>query len=141
MTDQNRSGSIVNMPNSVNTPMYVEALLIIGSVVNEYSPQFMQPPTFNRFSIAPCNHNVTAFDHEGDCLTYELVDCKMGAGQPVPGYYLPIGVTIDPMNGEITWKKSPNSSQQNSLDHIYLSDWVNLKFDQELGQSDHSSLM
>ncbi|MEO8149278.1 MAG: T9SS type A sorting domain-containing protein [Bacteroidia bacterium] len=102
--DLNRDGGIVNIPNSINTALYTEAQLVINSAGSyNSSARFLQIPIINVIDNSPLTHNVTAYDPDGDCLTFELVSCKGAFGQPIPGYWLPNFVSIDSINGEMTW--------------------------------------
>ena len=104
MTDVNRNAGIVNIPGSVNVAMYVESLLIISSTfVNNHSPQFIQMPSFNAILQNLYTHNVTVYDPDGDCLTYELVACKDAPGHSIITYSFPAGSAMDRINGELTW--------------------------------------
>jgi hypothetical protein len=104
LEDPNRNGGIINIPGSVTVPFYIETQLVINplqGIMN--SPQFAAMPIMEAMVNTPYVHNVTAFDPDGDALSYELIPCRGAGGNPVPGYYIPANFSIDSLNGEITW--------------------------------------
>jgi hypothetical protein len=99
-----RDAGIVNIPNSINVPFYTESQLIINSTTGiNNSVQFLRMPIINGIINTPLTHNVTPYDPDGDCLTFEIVSCKGAGGLIIPGYTLPNFVSIDSINGELTW--------------------------------------
>lgn len=120
----NRNESIRNIPNSVNTPFYIETQILISPLFCNQSPRFLNPPidgasVGNRFIHIP-----GGYDPDGDSLSYELVFPKEDRDSPVIGYEYPDTfdirirdvdnptnqagtgdptVTIDPMTGELVW--------------------------------------
>ncbi len=98
------SYSFVNIPNSSPTVFYLETELVIpiGNCIAN-TPQIFMDPVF----VFPCNRNVniarTAFDFERDSLAYTLVSCKVDPVNTILGYYLPAGVSLNPVTGEFKW--------------------------------------
>jgi hypothetical protein len=105
--DPNRNYGIVNIPNSVNVPMYVESKLIIDySLGPNNSPLLLS----DIFVIGDVNKIVTynqgAYDADGDSLAYKLSICKGGGGLPIPGYSMPDAsnvIGIYPTTGDFLW--------------------------------------
>ncbi len=125
--DQNRNQGIINILNSVNVAMYVESKLEIlpGAVYNN-SVQFLAMPSFNAILNYPYKHNITAYDPDGDCLTYDLVACRMSPGIPVPTYSFPQAsntININRASGEITWD-SPVLQGEYAL-AVQITEWRN----------------
>ena len=120
----NRNANIRNIPNSVNTPFYVETQVFIDALFCNNSPRFLNPPidgasVGNRFIHIP-----GGYDEDGDSLSYELVFPKEDQDSPIIGYQYPDDfdisagdvdpvtnqdgtgpptVTIDPVTGELVW--------------------------------------
>jgi len=118
--DENRNAGVLNIPGSVNVPFYVETQLIINASLglqNIYNntPVLLEPPIDDGVVNQLFIHNPSAFDPDGDSLSYELTVCKGTGGGPVPGYSLPIGpnssITVDPYTGDFIW----NSPQQTGI--------------------------
>ncbi len=105
--DPNRNFGVVNIPNSVNVPMYIESQLVINSFLGaNNSVQLLNAPIdqgcVNRLFI----HNPSAFDPDGDSLSFKLVNCRGSQGLEIPGYSLPLAsndFSIDPINGDLIW--------------------------------------
>jgi len=107
MEDPNRNYGIVNIPNSVNQPQYVESLLVIDDEAGpNNSVEFLIMPAVNVKINSVFQYNVGAIDFDVDHLVYELVSCKGSNGEPIPGYEIPAATnafSLNAVNGEITW--------------------------------------
>lgn len=116
--DPNRVAEVVNIPGSVNVPMCVQSMIVIGTGGDDCTPRFLNPPIQNACLGQVWTHNAGAYDTDGDSLSYEAMPC-LGAdnsdadilGNPIPGYQFPNEVqpgannqyAIDPVTGTITW--------------------------------------
>ena len=106
--DPNRNNGVINIPNSVNVPMYIESLLVINP--------FLGPNNSVLLTNAPIDvgcvnkifvHNPAAYDPDGDSLSYKLVICKGQNGQDIPGYTFPMAseyFKLDSVTGDLLWK-------------------------------------
>lgn len=105
--DKNRNGGVLNIPNSVNVAFYVETILVINPFLGpNSSPSLLNPPIENACVNQPFVYNPSAFDNDGDSLSYKLVFCKGEDGLNIPGYTYPIGNTffgIDAITGDLVW--------------------------------------
>jgi gliding motility-associated-like protein len=107
LEDPNRNLGVVNIPNSVNVPMYVETLLTINPFLGyNNSPTLLNPPIdvgcVNQVFI----HNPGAYDVDGDSLSYRLVNCKTTGGIDIPGFVQPVAsnsFSINPVTGDVIW--------------------------------------
>jgi len=107
LEDPNRNYGIINIPNSVNVPFYIDTELVINPFLgSNNSVILLNPPLdygcVNRLYI----HNPGAFDPDGDSLSYKLVICKGAGGLPIPGYQLPQASNnfyIDEITGDLIW--------------------------------------
>jgi gliding motility-associated-like protein len=106
--DPNRNNGVVNIPNSVNVPMYVESVLVINQFLGaNNSVQLTNPPIDKGCVNKLYVHNPAAYDPDGDSLSYELVKCKGQGGYDIPGYTFPKATdyfTLDPITGDLIWK-------------------------------------
>ncbi len=102
VSDPNRNSGVLNIPNSVNIPFYIETTIQVSQTLNN-TPQFVADPVFKGFVNTPLTIATPCFDPEGDELIYELVPCRGINGLDVPGYFLPPGVSINPHTGIFQW--------------------------------------
>lgn len=107
MEDPNRNYGVLNIPNSVNVPMYVETQLVINPFLGyNDSPTLLNPPIdigcVNQVFI----HNPGAYDINGDSLSFRLVNCKTTGGIDIPGFIQPMAsnsFSINPVTGDVIW--------------------------------------
>jgi gliding motility-associated-like protein len=107
MEDPNRNYGVVNIPNSVNVPMYVQTTLVINPFLGyNNSPTLLNPPIdvgcVNQVFI----HNPGAYDIDGDSLSYRLVNCKTSGGIDIPGFTQPAAsnsFSVNPVTGDVIW--------------------------------------
>jgi gliding motility-associated-like protein len=135
--DPNRNYGIVNIPNSVNIPFYIETELVINPFLGiNNSVILLNPPLdfgcINRVYV----HNPGAFDPDGDSLSYKLTICKGAGGLPVPGYIYPHLVdqnnpgsfSIDLYNGDLIWDSPTIQGEYNVA--FFIEEW---RFGQRIG--------
>ncbi len=107
MEDPNRNYGIVNIPNSINQPEFVETLLVINDEAGpNNSVIFETIPALQVNNGWPFEYNCGAIDTDVDHLTYELIPCKGMNGLPIEGYEIPYAThefKMDAENGQITW--------------------------------------
>jgi gliding motility-associated-like protein len=105
--DPNRNGGVVNIPNSINVPFYVESQLIISAALGfNNSPVLLQPPIDDGTIGVTFIHNANAYDPDGDSLSYHLIFCKGAEGLPIPGYAYPAASNsfdLDAITGDLVW--------------------------------------
>jgi gliding motility-associated-like protein len=106
--DPNRNYGVVNIPNSVNVPMYIETSLTINPFLGyNNSVQLLNPPIDQGCVGKKYIHNPGAYDIDGDSLSFHLVVCKGGGGFDIPGYSYPKTSDIfkmDSVNGNLIWE-------------------------------------
>ena len=108
MEDANRNYGVVNVPNSVSVPMYIETELVINPFLgNNNSVQLLNAP-IDRGCVGKLYlHNPSAYDPDGDSLSYRLLHCKGMDGMDIPGYTYPQAsqsFEIDAVTGELRWE-------------------------------------
>jgi len=126
--DPNRNGGILNIPNSVNTPLFIYSELTISSFIGGYnnSPILLLPPIDNGCVNQPYYHNPGAYDPDGDSLSYRLVPCLGAMGQVIPGYTYPPAsnsFTLDPVTGDLFWDSPQQQGEYNVA--ILIEEWRN----------------
>jgi gliding motility-associated-like protein len=124
--DPNRNGGILNIPNSINVPLFIYSELIINPFMGGYnnSPILLIPPIDNACVEQPFYHNPGAYDVDGDSLSYRLVTCYGAMGLPIPGYTLPPAtnfLTLDSITGDLLWDSPPNQGEYNIA--ILIEEW------------------
>ncbi len=106
--DPNRNNGVINIPNSVNVPMYIETSLTINPFLGyNNSVQLLNPPIDQGCVNKKFIHNPGAYDIDGDSLSYHLVVCKGGGGFDIPGYTYPKTsdiFRIDSLSGDLLWE-------------------------------------
>jgi len=120
MEDPNRNYGVVNIPNSVNVPMYVETQLVINPFLGyNNSPTLLNPPVDIGCVGQIYIHNPGAYDIDGDSLSYRMVICKTTGGIDIPGFTYPQAsdvFAINPVTGDVIWD-SP-VLQENTTLHL-----------------------
>jgi gliding motility-associated-like protein len=107
MEDPNRNAGIINIPYSVNVPMFISTMIIVNPLLGpNSSPLLTFPPIDNGCVGVPFYHNPGAYDPDGDSLSYKLAHCRGEDGLNILGYTYPsasTGFSIDPYSGTVTW--------------------------------------
>lgn len=125
MEDPNRNAGIINIPNSVNIPFYIETTLVINPFLgNNSSPVLLNPPIDNACIYQPFTHNPWAVDPDGDSLSYRLDFCKGAGGLYIPGFFYPPAnniLTVDANTGELLWDSPLLNGEYNLC--IMIDEW------------------
>ncbi len=126
--DPNRNGGIINIPNSINTPLYIYSELTISPFLQGYdnSPVLLTPPIDNGCTQQIFYHNPGAYDADGDSLSYRLVPCRGAYGQVIPGYNYPEAsdsLTLNPVTGDLIWDRPEQQGEYNIA--ILIEEWRN----------------
>ena len=124
--DPNRNGGILNIPNSINVPLFIYSELVINPFIGGYnnSPILLLPPIDNACVNQPFLHNPGAYDIDDDSLSYRLVTCMGAMGLPIPGYTLPPAtdsLTLNPVTGDFYWVSPPQQGEYNIA--ILIEEW------------------
>jgi gliding motility-associated-like protein len=125
MEDPNRNYGVLNIPNSVNVPFYIETELVVNPFLGpNNSPILLNPPIDNGCTGVPFIHNPGAYDIDGDSLSYRLVNCKGEQGLDILGYSLPPAsnsISIDPTTGTFIWDSPTIQGEVNVA--ILIEEW------------------
>ena len=118
MTDPNRNDAVINVGTGVQ--FSIQDTLMINPFILpcNSSPVLKNPPVDKACSGKLFIHNAGAVDPDGDSLSYKLGVCFENVGTPISGYWIPPGVSINPVTGDLTWNVPPPSSNdcQNNPD-------------------------
>ncbi len=103
----NRNASIANMDNSVNTPFYIETVIVIDPFFGcNNTPVLLNPPLDMGCVGKTFFHNAGGWDVDGDSLSYDIVVNKQDRDVPVANFRLPhiydLAVNPQTMNEEMT---------------------------------------
>lgn len=125
MEDANRNFGVVNVPNSVMVPMHIETEIVINPFLGyNNSVQLLNAP-LDRGCVGKLYlHNPSAYDPDGDSLSYRLVPCKGLDGMEIAGYTYPQAsqsFDIDPVTGELRWDAPVVQGEYNVA--IMVEEW------------------
>lgn len=130
--DPNRNQGILNIPNSVEVPLYIVSELRINPYIGiNSSPSLLLPPIDLGCVGQPYLHNPGAYDPDGDSLSFKLTLCRGAGGEFIPGYQNPNQVganvggtfTMNPVTGELIWDK-PNMQGEYNIAFL-IEEWRN----------------
>ncbi len=129
MADPNRNDGVINIPNSGDIVFYIESVILIDPFLEANNgPILLNPPIDEACVGIPFYHNPSAYDPDGDSLSYTLIPSKMtdpnGNGIDIPGYTFPDAdntFEIDPVSGEITWDSPKMIGEYNIA--IAIEEW------------------
>lgn len=100
----NRSRGFLNITNSETIAFFIQATVTIGlQAAGNHSPVFLAPFIPTAVVGQTFRHNVTAYDRDGDSLTYKLVPAMQNTNQPIASYQFPENTTINNRTGEVVW--------------------------------------
>lgn len=125
MVDENRNQGIVNIPQSVSVPFYIETEITINNFFTpNNSPILNNPPIDVGCVGVPFYHNPVAIDPDGDSLSYSLIACRRGKGQFIAGYTTPLAsnsISIDARTGDFVWDSPMLQGEYNIA--ILIEEW------------------
>jgi len=125
LEDPNRNGGVLNIPNSINVPFYVQTILVINPFLGpNNSPTLLNPPIDNGCVNVPFIHNPGAYDVDGDSISYRLINCKEVDGLDIPGYTFPAtsnSFGINPITGDLLWDSPLYIGEYNVA--ILIEEW------------------
>lgn len=121
--DPNRNYGVINIPNSVNVPFYIETLLVIDNFMGTNSSPLTTMYPVDRACVNKLFvTNAGAYDPDGDSLSYELVACKGANGVDIAGYTIPPAsnsLVLDPVSGDFIWDAPIMQGEYNVAYRIY----------------------
>lgn len=130
--DPNRNYGVINIPNSVNVPFYVETELVINQFLGPNNSVILLNPPLDYGCVDKLYvHNPAAYDPDGDSISYKLTVCRGSGGLPIPGFTLPqasISFSIDPLSGDLIWEDPVLQGEYNVA--FIIEEW---RFGQRIG--------
>lgn len=130
MKDPNRVAGVVNIPNSVNEPFYLQTEVFVDPNIGcNSTPSLTSLPLDVACAGACFYHNPGAVDPDGDSLSYRVGPCLDTLGNPIPGYQLPNvagggNLQIDAVTGDLSWCTPQIGGKYNLV--IYIDEWKRL---------------
>lgn len=127
MEDPNRNGGIMNIPNSISEPFYIESYLLISELSQaNSSPVPLSPPIDDAIIGKVFMHAPVAHDAEGDSLSFILVPPMTSGGQVIAGYTFPSqngggSEHMDTHKGIYTWSNPSTAGEFNIA--IKIEEW------------------
>jgi gliding motility-associated-like protein len=127
LEDPNRNEGVVNIPNSVNVPFYIQTTISINPFFgNNSSPIMLNPPIDQGCVNKLFVHNPGAYDPDGDSLSYELVKCRGTQGLDIPGYTFPtasLSISLNSKTGDFIWANPIRQGEYNIA--MLIKEWRN----------------
>jgi gliding motility-associated-like protein len=130
MKDPNRVAGVVNIPNSVNEPFYLQTEVFIDPNIGCNSTPVLTSIPLDAACVGACYyHNPGAVDPDGDSLSYRVGPCLDTLGNPIPGYQLPNiagggNLQINAATGDLSWCTPQIGGKYNLV--IYIDEWKRL---------------
>jgi len=125
--DPNRNYGVKNIPNSVNVIFSVQTVLMINPAIGHNSTPVLLSPPYDKAAVGHIFiHNPTAYDPDGDSLSYSLTVCRKENGEPIEGYTFPPAsdtLYVDPVKGDLVWDAPVDSGIYNLA--INITEWRN----------------
>ncbi len=126
VSQSDRNGGVINIPNSITTDFFIESELIINPFLGDAglvnrSPILLNPPLDEACLNRRYIHNPVAFDPDGDSLTYRIIACRQENGAAISGYRYPNEVipgatnvfSIDRFTGDMVWESPKQAGEYN----------------------------
>jgi gliding motility-associated-like protein len=106
--DPNRNFGVINIPNSVQVIFSIKTTLKIDPNLGANNAPALLTYPIDKAAIGQMFiHNPSAYDPDGDSLSYEPAICTRENGAEIESYTLPEAseyLTIDPVTGDLIWK-------------------------------------
>jgi gliding motility-associated-like protein len=127
--DPNRNAGVKNIPNSVNVIFSISTILNVNpSMGKDSSPVLLNPPFDKAAYHYLFIHNPSAYDPDGDSLSYKLTVCTREDAKSIVGYtYPPTTKTfrVDSISGDLIWDTPADTGKFNVA--MSISEWRNGK--------------
>ena len=115
--DPNRNFGVKNIPNSVNVIFSIKTTIAINPQIGYNNTPILLNPPFDKAALhQKFIHNPSAYDPDGDSLSYKITVCNQQNGQPIPNYKLPPATDtlyVDAITGDLVWDTPADSGIYN----------------------------
>lgn len=127
--DPNRNAGVKNIPNSVNVIFSISTILTVNPALGrDNTPVLLNPPYDKAAYHYLFIHNPSAYDPDGDSLSYKLTTCTREDGKPIIGYTLPPAtrsIRVDSISGDLIWDTPADTGKYNVA--MDIEEWRNGK--------------
>ena len=127
--DPNRNAGVKNIPNSVNVVFSISTILTVNPAMGrDNTPVLLNPPYDKAAYHYLFIHNPSAYDPDGDSLSYKLTVCTRDDGKPIQGYTLPPAtrsIRVDSISGDLIWDTPADTGKFNVA--MEIQEWRNGK--------------
>ncbi len=127
MSDPNRNADILNIPNSVNVVFTVKTTLKIDpSLGFNNTPVMLNPPIDKAAKGILFIHNPSAYDADGDSISFKMATCLGENGLPIIGYMLPPAsnsIYVNAITGDLVWDTPTTIGKYNVA--MEIEEWRN----------------
>ncbi len=127
MSDPNRNDGIENIPNSVTVLFSLKTTLKIDPSLGFNNTPILLNPPVDRAALGQIFiHNPSAYDPDGDSISYKLSVCLGDNALPIEGYMLPdasISISVDPITGDFIWNAPEAIGEYNIA--MEIEEWRN----------------
>jgi gliding motility-associated-like protein len=127
--DPNRNAGVKNIPNSVNVIFSISTILTVNPAMGrDNSPVLLNPPYDKAAYHYLFIHNPSAYDPDGDSLSYNLTVCTREDARPIVGYTFPPAtrsLRVDSINGDLIWDTPADTGKFNVA--MDIVEWRNGK--------------
>jgi gliding motility-associated-like protein len=127
--DPNRNAGVKNIPNSVNVVFSISTILTVNPAMGrDNTPVLLNPPYDKAAYHYLFIHNPSAFDPDGDSLSYNLTVCTREDAKPIEGYTLPPAthsIRVDSISGDLIWNTPADTGKFNVA--MDINEWRNGK--------------
>lgn len=127
--DPNRNAGVQNIPNSVNVVFSISTILTVNPAMGrDNTPILLNPPYDKAAYHYLFIHNPSAYDPDGDSLSYKLTVCTRDDGRPIEGYTLPPAtrsIRVDSISGDLIWDTPADTGKYNVA--MEIQEWRNGK--------------
>ncbi len=129
MQDPNRNAGVRNIPNSVNVVFSISTILIVNPAIGRNSTPVLLNPPYDKAALGYIFiHNPSAYDPDGDSLSYKLAVCTREDAKPIEGYTLPPAthsIRVDSIKGDLIWDTPADTGKYNVA--MEIQEWRNGK--------------
>ncbi len=123
--DPNRNYGVVNIPNSVNVIFSIKTTITINPDIGDNTtPVLLNPPIDRAATGQIFIHNPSAYDQDGDSISYRLTVCTEENGEPIEGYTLPEAsdtLYVNHATGDLVWDTPVDTGIYNIA--IAIEEW------------------
>jgi gliding motility-associated-like protein len=129
MQDPNRNAGVKNIPNSVNVIFSISTILTVNPALGkDNTPILLNPPYDKAAYHQLFIHNPSAYDPDGDSLSYALTVCTRDDGNSIVGYTYPPATSsfsVDSISGDLIWDTPADTGKYNVA--MLIEEWRNGK--------------